>query len=162
MATQMPADQEWVKLVEATETARQSAMVARDTELAELSEEDRREKLMAMARAEYALPDAELRAFMLSRIRTWLSQPTDMVMLIARSYDAVMDRMPGQAAMRRVETVQTLVREFSLEEADRLHAIVPRVFGMGLTETAQASQDAKRSQSPPANRKPWWAFWRSQ
>lgn len=159
MATQLPADQQWGKLAEAEETARQSAMTARYLELAELSEEDRRERLLAMARAEYALPDAQLRLFTRSRIRTWLDIPADKVQLIARSYDAAMDKLPGRAAMQRVEIVQTLAREFSQDEVERLHTIVPRVFGLAPTEMAKAS--LRPMSSPQASEKPWWAFWRA-
>ena len=154
------ADQEWGRLAEVEEGQREAQMLARYTEVAALPEEERQQRLRAMAEAEYALPDELLRPFTKSRVRVWLQMEPEAARTVARSYDRVMERMPGPVAMRRVAIVQTLAREFPQEDQQRLRDLVPGVF-VGRDRQAQMAVD-----SPPPRaveqprKKPWWAFWR--
>jgi hypothetical protein len=126
--TAQNADTQWSGLVDSPAEEREAAMRERYLELAALDEDTRRERLKAMADAEYAIPDDKLRVFSLSRLRTWLALPDDAAQAVAHSYDAVMQRMPGPIAMRRVSIVQTLAAAFSPEDEERLRALVPGVF----------------------------------
>jgi hypothetical protein len=154
------ADVEWSSLVESTDEARESAMRERYTEIAALDEDARKERLKAMAEAEYALPDDKLRVFSLSRLRTWLSLPDDVALAVAHSYDAVMQRMPGPVAMRRVSIVQTLTAEFSTEDEDRLRALVPGVFAGMPSHTRVVADVPDPAAAPPAKKKSLFNFWR--
>jgi len=156
--TSVQRDESWGGLATIDEEGRREQMTARYLELTALAEEERRVRLRAMAEAEYALPDAELRAFTLSRLQTWLALDHDKARIIASSYDAVMQGMAAPVAMRRVGLVQTLGREFSAADEDRLRDLVPAVFGGAPRRVI----DPVRSPGPvelSPKRKPWWAFW---
>ena len=122
------ADQAWGMLADAEEEERRTKMLQRYTEMVALPAEERVSQMLAMAKAEYALPDDKLRAFTLSRLSAWLDMDTESVQIIAGSYDAAMLKMPGPQAMRRVSMVQTLADEFSKQQQLQLIAIVPDVF----------------------------------
>ena len=154
-------DEEWAKLSEAETAEREAKMVARYEELAGLSEDERRARLRAMARAEYSLSDERLRPFTISRMRTWLALDEDKAGPVAQSYDAVMQEMPATIAMRRVALVQTLVREFSVEDEERLRRLIPRVFAGAPSRLTGLERSESPLQTETATRKkPWWAFWR--
>lgn len=158
MTTHPSVDEAWGKLADTGEDEREAQMIQRYTELSSLSEEARRSRLLAMAKAEYALPDAKLRPLTLSRMRVWLKMDSENAGKVAVSYSAAMNQMPGPAAMRRVALVQTLARGFSLEDQERLVALVPQVFAGRAVAASVLS--ATPSPTPPASRKQWWAFWR--
>ncbi len=157
MTTDSTVDEAWGKL--ADEEERETQMFQRYTELASLSEESRRSRLLAMAKAEYALPDAKLRPFTLSRMRVWLKIDPENAKKMAVSYSAIMNQMPGPAAMRRVALVQTLAREFSLEDRERLVALAPHVFASRPAFAAEVLSGTPSS-TTASSKKPWWAFWR--
>jgi len=161
MASQEEVDQDWGALADLEAVDRETKMLARYSELAATSEEERQAKLRAMARAEYALPDEMLRLFTVSRMRTWLTLDYEKAASIAQSYDAIMQGMPGAAAMRRVTLVQQLVAEFSAEEEARLRELVPKVFAgaPGRMAALERPELPVETRGLPS-RKPWWAFWR--
>ncbi len=159
MTTDINIDEAWGKLADAGEEERETQMLRRYTELSSLSEEARRSRLLAMAKAEYALSDAKLRPLTLSRMRVWLKIDTETAKKVSDSYGAAMNQMPGPAAMRRVALVQTLAREFSIEDQARLAALVPQVFAAKPVVVAKVLS-ATASPTPPASKKQWWAFWR--
>jgi hypothetical protein len=134
-------------------------MVARYSELATLAEEERRALMLAMARAEYELTDDQLHAFTKSRLGSWLELAPETAQCVASSYDAVMLKMPGPQAMRRVSVVQTLAREFPVEDQDRLASLLPGVFaGAGIGVHMPPIHDAS---APTASaKKGWWPFGR--
>jgi hypothetical protein len=155
-------DQSWGELTEAPEDERQAQMQQRYTEVAALPDGERSTRLRAMAQAEYALPDAELRSFTISRLRALLSIDPEAARTITNTYNAVMQQMPGAIAMRRISLIQTLSREFSLDEQHHLRELMPGVFGdQAVAAPAPTSAAAPAAQQPavPA-KKPWWAFWR--
>lgn len=158
------ADQAWAKLATLPEEEREPQMAARYTELASLSEDERRQRLRAMAEAEYALPDDHLRPFSLSRLRVWLRLDPEIARTVAGSYDAVMMQMPGSAAWRRVAIVQTLAREFSLEDLQRLRSLIPGAFAEQATALSGVPSRAPTpvEAAPSQPKKPWWAFWKKQ
>src|SRR2546428_625429 len=101
-------DEPWGRLADLDETSREEQMTVRYEQLVGLEAEDRRRRLYGMARAEYALSDEKLRSFTRSRLQVWLKMEAEAAKTIATSYDAVMTRMPGDAAMRRIAMAQTL------------------------------------------------------
>jgi hypothetical protein len=72
-----------------------------------------------------------------------------------------MQELPAQAAMRRISLVQSLSREFSAQDEDRLRELLPAVFA-GAPRRSAAADVASASiprPAPVAKRKAWWAFW---
>ena len=161
MSTVDGLDQGWAALADLDEDQRRAQMQSRYTELATISEEERRGRLASMAKVEYVLPDDKIRAFHLTRLRVWLGMDPAMIQSVAASYDAIMDQLPGDIAMRRIGIVQTLARSFTVTEQDQLRALLPRVFGDRGTATSSwaASTGAGLLTRRPVN-KPWWAFWK--
>src|SRR6266581_1757391 len=152
------ADEVWGKLATAPEGERTAQTLARYRELATQPEAERRAQLQAMARAEYALPDDQLRAMTLSRLQAYLQMEPEEVRTVVASLDAVMNQLPGTMAMRRVALVQTLAREFSLDDQQRLHDLVPNVFGERIANVPEAAPSAPAQ--PARAKKAWWAFWK--
>lgn len=151
-----PADQAWGKLADAPEAQREQEMQRRYMELVELQEADRQGRLVTMANAEYALAPEQLRGFTLSRMRVLLKMPQPQAKLVALSYHAAMDKLPGTAAMRRVSLVQTLATEFSPEDQARLRELNPGIFAGMPAKTVKATAPAA---APPAAKKGgWWPF----
>jgi len=153
-----PGDAIWASLVELPEEERRGRMTETYGELASLAEPDRKARMLAMARAEYALSDERLRTFTLSRLRVWLSLPAETARIMAATYDAAMAQMPARAAMRHVELVQTLARTFSSGDEAKLRQLVPAVFG-GVARESQPA--AAVAQPQPPRRKGFWPFRRS-
>jgi hypothetical protein len=170
MVSETP-DLNWAQLAEEDPAKREEQMAMRYREVATLADEERRAALKSMAHAEYALPDAKLHSFTVSRIRTWLALEPETAQVIARTYDSVMQSMPGPVAMRRVALVQTLVLEFTAEEEARLRELVPGVFAGAPSRLTGLERPANAPDEPPAapasasktdtpKKKPFWAFWR--
>lgn len=155
-------DQAWGALAGVSEAERRSAMKQRYVEVARLPEAELQARMLRMAQAEYALADAALRAFTLSRLKAWLELPEESARKVSAAYDAVMQQMPGQAAMRRVSLVQTLARDFSAEDEARLRILVPGVLGAlpARQAAARLSQPASPSTAAPpeAAKKGFWPF----
>ena len=154
-------DEEWAKLAEEAESAREERMLERYKALAALSEAERHEKLLAMARAEYLLGNDLLTPFSMSRLRCYLSLPEEDARKVASAYDKVMGVMPAEAAMRRVTIVQSLTMQFSAEDEERLRSLIPNVFAGapgrgGLDSPIRERTDESTSRS----KKPFWAFWK--
>ena len=158
------ADETWGKLADEPEEARESAMLTRYNELATMAEEQRRTLLRPMATAEYALADDKLRSFTLSRLRTLLRMDREQARTLIQSYDAVMQQMPANAAMRRVSLVQSLIGDFTTEEEAQLRELIPSVFAGAVRrvtpEELEAATAARQAQvQTQRKQKPWWAFW---
>src|SRR3990172_5105067 len=107
------SDQAWGALKGVTAEEREAKIAQRYKELVALPQEEMLGQMLAMVKSEYDLGEADLRAFTLSRLRTWLMLDRDTVRKIEICYDAAMRQMPGPADRRRVSLVQTLFREFS-------------------------------------------------
>ena len=155
-------DQEWGKLAELEASDREARIVARFNELAGLPLEERQRRLRTIAEVEYSLPDVELRLLTLARLRSLLHMDSERASSVITAYDAVMQKMPANAAMRRVGLVQTLVIEFSAEDDERLREMIPTVFAgaprrsLGL-ETD--SSDSAFTVTSGVKKRRWWAFW---
>jgi len=158
MSTQRPTGKVWAELGDMEEEQRESLMEERYLELAALSEEERQAQLRALAPVEYTLPDDKIWPFHRSRLRTWLRMDQSAARRVADSYHEVMQQMPADIAMRRVSIVQTVARSVSLDEQERLRALVPRVFGEASTGTGEATKGQSAAGGEKAKR-PWWRFW---
>ncbi len=152
---------DWVKLADLEKGTREPLMQKRYEELAALPEDERKRRLKAMEEAAYnKLSEDKLRSFTLSRMQVWLRMDPEMVQKVSHSYDAFIDEAPGPIAMRHVAVVQTVVREFSPEEHERLRSLFPRVFGaLPSTAAVHAVVRPEEAAKAPA-KKPWWAFWK--
>ena len=71
-AQSVAADTSWSNLAALPDEARQSAMKERYSRLASAEESQLLRELEAMVMAEYALPESELHAFTVSRLRAWI------------------------------------------------------------------------------------------
>lgn len=116
------ADQDWGRLIDADEAEREAAMVQRYVALAALPEDERRQQLRAMATAEYALPDAQLRTFTRSRLRAWLGMDAEAARHVAASYDAVMREMPATVSGSACST-DVLVLDLTLPDGSGLDVL---------------------------------------
>lgn len=157
--------QRWAALVSASDEGRPSEMRPILDEVMALDEEERAEAVRSMVEAEYALPDAELQAFTLSRLRAWLAiagEDMEAAKSLARGYDAAFDRMPGGAAMRRSTTVQTVARtSLSVEEVQGLFDLIPSIVRQipRAVPPSTAGAAASSGQASMAAKKPFWKFW---
>ena len=149
---------QWTDLAYLDESEREPAMEARYKELIDLPEEHRTKQLASMEAAVYDLPSDTLRSFTVSRLRVWLKMDHDIAQKISRSFDTITDEMDGDRAMKHIAVVQTMAREFSLEDQARLFRLFPRIYGalaplVDILESVPATTIATQ--------KPWWAFWRT-
>ena len=149
---------EWIELAYLEESEREPVMKSRYEELASLSEEERRSHLASMERAVYELPDDRIRSFTISRLRTWLNMEHDPAQKISLSFDAITGQFSGSMAMRHVEMVQTMAREFPLADQTQLKFLFPRIFGALESVAEDTDAPAKEVSAPP--KKAWWAFWK--
>ena len=155
-------DTTWSDLVSLEAAPQQSAMVERFRQLTALEESARLDKLEAMARAEYALPDVELHRFTASRLRAWIElDHTDpgQAQLLASAYDRVFQRVPAELAMRRAMLVQSVARsELTPEEVAELDKMAPTLM-QAVPHAAGISGIREREVTPAREAKPWWKFW---
>ena len=161
MATEAQGDTSWADLSRLETSQREAQMNARYEQLVQMEEPERASAMKAMAEAEYALQDDQLRQFTLSRMRTLLQLSEEDARTIIASYDGAMRQLPATMAMRRVALVQSLSLEFSAEDEERLRVLVPTVFGGTPRRSIVAAMEGSPTTSqPPAKQEPWWAFWR--
>lgn len=157
------ADTTWSNLAALDEEARRAAMTERFRRLASTEETERLRELEAMVRAEYALPEAELHRFTLSRLRAWLQlheQDRGQASALARAYDAVFQRVPGELAMRRATVVQTVARtELTPEELTALDEMAPTLMQSVAHRPGGTTDLRARTEADTAPRKPRWKFW---
>jgi hypothetical protein len=152
----------WRSLADLEEEDRQREMHTRYEALVAMDEEERRRVMRSMAEVEYGLNDDTIRPFQLSRLRVWLLMEPASAQTLGASYDAVLDQMPGDIALRRVGLAQSLMKSFSTAEQAQLRAVLPRVFGDRGTATANWGGNVPAEfTARPAPRKRWWAFWAS-
>lgn len=141
----------------AGEEAEAVALQQRYAATAPLLEDQRRRVLKALAEAEHRLPPLQLRAVTLARMQAFLRMDEQMtaadVERIVASLEAVMDELPGDLAMRRVEFVQTIVHQFSPGDQQRLKRLIP-----GVLEVRSANHDRVAAVASKPRRR--WQFWR--
>jgi hypothetical protein len=119
---------DWEEIVTRPAPEREDALGRFYAALATLPKSDRLERLRTIVATTYRLPDDEFRTLTESRLRAWLGLDEGVAATVAQSYDAVLQEVSANDAMRRVAVVQTLARDFSLEDQERLRALVPAVF----------------------------------
>ena len=154
------SDDNWGSISELDDEGRLTQTVARFSELAGLSEEERQRRLTIMAHSEYQLPDEKLRLTTLSRMRALLKLEPDRAKTVISSYDSVMRQMPGQAAWRRASLVQTLAVEFSADEEAALRELIPTIFGGAPRRNLALDDSSSLQTAVPTKKKPFWAVWR--
>ena len=151
-------DGAWAKLAEQPVTEREAQMLTRYNLVAELPDDGRENTLLAMARAEYALPHQLLRDFTLSRMRVLLKMSPVAANRVALSYAKVMDRLPATAAMARITLIQTLAREFTPEDEALLREMNPGAFG-GMPGVKPVAAETRAPTPPPQpEKKKGWGF----
>lgn len=160
MTTQnIKADTGWGEFANLGQAEREEKMRARYQELGKLSEQERVDRLFAMAQAEYALNDERLRSFTTSRLRVWINLDEPTAKTVVAAYDQAMDKMPGSAAMRRVALVQNLALTFSLEEQAKLRVLVPKIFA-GRSDITQLAKEAAATKVAEKPKKSGWGFFK--
>lgn len=160
------ADTTWSNLAALDEERRRGAMRERFVRLAAVDEAQRLRDLEAMVRAEYGLPEAELHDFTRSRLRAWIElreRDPGQATALARAYDTVFKRVPGDLAMRRATVVQSVARaDLSDSEIAALDEMAPTLMqsvahrsgGHGATDLrARVASEAGTA------KKPRWKFW---
>lgn len=150
---------EWASLADLEEEDREQQMEGRYKELFALAEDERRGRMRSMAAVEYSIEDDKIRPFHLSRLRVWLLMDPAIIQTISASYDAVLDQMPGDVAMRRVGLAQSLIKAFSQTEQEQLRSVLPQIFGDRGTAASSWRPTADGFLARPRAKKPWWAFW---
>jgi hypothetical protein len=147
---------EWSALPQCDDPARIGHIAARYIKLAALEDEqERRERIEAMAREELSWDDSTLRAFTLARLRAWILMALNdpgAVRTVAGSYDAVFARLPGEMEFRRATAVQAVFQtEVSPGGQHLLLELVPGMKRFA-TEHRRMLSDAK----PSAPRVGFW------
>jgi len=153
-------DKEWKELATLDPDAMEARMVEILNEMVSLSDEERLERRLAIARAESDLSDEDLRSYTLCRLRAWLKLESAVADRVAATMDDVMKKIPGPQAMRQIALIQTMAREFSLEDQQKLVALAPNVFGgapVGLKADA-VKAPPKVVEEPKPAKKWWWPF----
>lgn len=155
----------WDRFAELPEDERVARMRTIYAELEVMSEEERRNHIAKLIDATYVLTDEDFRAVTHARLRAWLDMEHEHAALLACSYDEVMKRAPGALAMRRVSFVQTIMREFTDEEQERLRTLNPdeRARGLLLTNLRGFSPSAETRRSDDRNgdsASVLWGFWK--
>lgn len=149
------ATTQWEALLDLPDEERIERMVETYQALAGMSQSERRSALEEQIGVVYRMDDPNLRAMTESRLRAWLRMDPETARPVAEEFEAVLDEMPAEIAMRRVTVVQLVSMRLSPEEREQLRGLVPRVMG---NEPHQLGGDAAASNQEP--RRPWWAFWR--
>lgn len=163
MSEQSPDEfEQWAALADAPEETRRLEMRKRYEELALFPEDERIATLAKMAQAEYQLPHDKLWTFTRSRLLTWLEIDREKAKTVATSYDRAMQQMPASIAMLRVGVVQSVSRQFTLEQVGRLYELVPAVFREVPHQTLSPSAESRSQErigQQPAPPTPFWKFW---
>lgn len=157
-------DASWSGLSALDEEGRRAAITERYRHLVSADESQRLSELEGMVRAEYQLADAELYSFTLSRLRAWIqlrAHDPGQASALARAYDQVFRRVPGELAMRRAAVVQTVARtDLQDDEVAALEEMVPALMQSVAHRSSGGRTDLPaRASEEPARRGPRWKFW---
>lgn len=166
-AASVSADTTWSSLAALGDRQRREAMTERMRRLAAVDDAERTRELEAMVLAEYALPEADLRDFTLSRLRAWLqlhAQDPGQSHALASAYRAVFQRVPADIALRRASVVQSVAREdLTAEELTELDELIPDVLEPVAHAKKESTPTSRLLEQQPvavtAERKPRWKFW---
>jgi len=92
-----------------------------------------------------------------SRLNTWIQLESDQAQTIANSYNWVMDHLPGQMAIRRIETVQSLARQVAVKKAAWLRELIPTVFGdEPIGVRIKVREEFIIAGTPQETKRHWW------
>ncbi len=159
MAAVLPGSAQGQPDIPSAEASGAPNLAERYRETLQMTEVERRQRLFVLAEAEHRLRRDELRELTRARLQMLLRFDDELeaeeVERLVASIETVMDRLPGELAMRRVEFVQTLRQEFSPAEQQRLQRLVPGVLGK-----RSANGFGPEDDGPPVRRPPRWQFWR--
>lgn len=156
----------WGALAGQSGPAQVSGMRSVLDEVVGLPDAERVEVIEAMVKAEYALDSAALHPFTASRLRTWLALSSDdmeAAKKVVNGYDTAFERLPGDMAMRRATTVQTVARtEMTAEEVTGLFDLIPSIVrqvprSAPSPKYAPAGSGGTATMAP--KKKPAWKFW---
>lgn len=167
----MPAaiaiDSTWSALASSNGEPRRREMEDRFTQLAILSEPERVDAIEGMLRAEFTLSEHDLHTFTEDRFHAWIAlngrDPAQAGMAV-RGYDAAMERLPADMAMRRASVTQGVARDMTAEDIAALHGFVPSLrqsvplAAVGVKED-RAHVEAARDRTASRNARPFWKFW---
>jgi hypothetical protein len=157
----MRNENEWQQLMKADELERQRSLVEHFTSLSTLSEEERRSSLKMMIEAVYSHPKEDVKSFTKSRLRSWARLDPETARVIADSYNATVDNMPGDIAWSRVAIVREAANELSKEEQESLRLLNPKILPDDPIAGYVGSVKAMNASTEEPAAKPWWMFWRS-
>jgi len=143
---------DWEAIASLDREAQVAAVTAAYAAIARQDEEARRTSLASAIESVYRMPDGQLISMTEARLRAWLALPDEDAAAVGNSFEAVMDGMPADIAMRRVTVVQSVAFKLSNEELAHLQRIVPRVLG----DSPPATVSMAKGTGKP---KPWWKFW---
>ncbi|MEO6396964.1 MAG: hypothetical protein ABIP13_00705 [Tepidiformaceae bacterium] len=159
MSTSVEADSSWPGLSSLGDDECQRKIAERSSRVAKLPEEDRQAELHRMILAEYELDGPQLLNFTRCRLLGWLAMSNEDASTIARGYDAVFNNLSGESAMRRTTVVQTVVRDFTPEQIEALHGLIPSTTAAIPAIRPLATVPKAAITPEPAKPKPSWRFW---
>ncbi len=131
-----------------------SAVTEAFAAIADQDEATRNRSLVNSIQTIYRLPDEQLRSMTEARLRAWIALPDEKAAVVGNTFEAVMDTMPVDIAMRRVTVVQSVAFKLNSEELAHLQKIVPRVLGDSAPPSMSMSKGVRDTTA-----KPWWKFW---
>lgn len=148
----------WAGLAAVAEPDRSREMRDFLEEVIALGDSEKSAGIEQMVMAEYALPEAALRSFTVSRLRTWLAIAHDDLVgaiSLARGYDAAFDKLGAAMAMRRSSLVQAVARhDLKDGELEGLFDLIP-----SLVRQVPRRPVVTRYYEKPEPKKAFWKFW---
>lgn len=147
---------DWSGLIGLDEWERIARLQGLYEDLAQMEPAEQESILENVLALEYRLTDPELAVVAGARLKAWLAMDFDEARAVIAAYDKAMDRMPGAAAMRRVQAVQNATRGMDEAEIARLGELIPSVMRKlpGSSHLELAHTDAK-----PQRRFSWRPPW---
>ncbi len=167
MPAAIPVDSTWSALATSEGEPRRREMEDRFAQLAVLGETERVDAIEGMLRAEFTLSEQDLHSFTEDRFRAWIAldgRDPAQAGLAVRGYDAAMERLPADMAMRRASVTQGVAREMTAADIAALHKFVPSLrqsvplAAVGVQED-RAHVEAARDRTAARNARPFWKLW---
>ncbi len=151
MTQQKPIN--WAMIADMPEQGREAELVAFFNGIASLSEDSRRGVLKDMIQASIVLPPEKEKGLTKSRMKSWVKMDREKAKGVAASYEAVMNKMPGDVAFKRISAVRAIAKDLSPEEVDVIRILQPGVLDAEekFLNVSRGVQSEKKSR---------WAFWK--
>ena len=154
---------EWIALADIKDEARRTSEIMRHyLDVADWPEEQRLHQLTEMVRAEHQkLPEEKLLPFTRSKLLAVITMDQEKAKVVVAAINKGVETLPATLAMRRVGAVQTVARDLSPDQIDKLYVTMPSLvremprrvvtlLGAGIEKTARKKGGKK---------KPFWKFW---